>query len=74
MRTTVRPGARNFAEVIVPDYCNNTATICRGTKTALGEKKPQGLEAVSQITDKYQVLKGKYPAFFLEPERYKGTS
>ena len=74
MRTKIRPGARNFVEVIFHDYFRGTAPVCRGTDAALGEKNAKRFRTVAQITDKYQALNGNNPAFFLEPERYKGTS
>ena len=74
MRAKVRPGAKNFVEVVFPDYSPGTVPDCHNTEAALSEKKTARLEAVSQTIDKYQTLNGRYPAFFLEPERYKGTN
>ena len=58
MRPKIRPGARNFAQVIFPDYRRGSVPDCHKTETALGEKKAKGFEAVSQIIDKYQILNG----------------
>jgi hypothetical protein len=74
MRTKTRRGARNFAWVIFPGYTGGNFSVCRGTDAALAEKNAKRFEAVAQITDKYQRLNGSNPAFFLEPERYKGTN
>ena len=74
MRTNTPPGARNFAEVVFPDYFSGNAPHGRGTDAALGGKKAKCLEAVPLKTAKYQALNGRNPAFFLEPERYKGTN
>ena len=74
MRTKPRPDARKFVEVIFHDYCCDIFPLCRGTDAALGEKNAKRFGTVAQITDKYQALNGNNPAFFLEPERYKGTS
>ena len=74
MRPKIRPGARNFAQVIFPDYRRGSVPDCHKTETALGEKKAKGFETVSQIFDKFKALNDLNPAFFLEPERYKGTS
>ena len=73
MRIKTQAGARNFGEVIVHGYANGIFPACRGTDAVLGEKNPKCFEALAQITDKYQLLNGKNPAFFLEPERYKCT-
>ena len=74
MRTKARPDAKNFAEVLHQEFPLGTATVCRGTQAALAEKNPKCFEAVPLKTDKYQALNGRNPAFFLEPERYKGTN
>ena len=74
MRPKIRPGARNFAQVIFPDYRRGSVPDCHNTETALGEKYAKSFEAVSKIIDKYKTLNGTSPPFFLEPERYKGTS
>ena len=68
------PGAKNFAQVVFPDYYSGIVPDCHNTETALGEKYAKSFEAVSKIIDKYQSLNGTSPAFFLEPERYKGTN
>jgi hypothetical protein len=60
--------------VIGYDYFRGTAPDCRGTKAQLGEKNPKCLDAGTLKTDKYQALNGHNPAFFPEPERYKGTN
>jgi hypothetical protein len=64
MRTKTRPGARNFAEVVFHGCCSGIAPLCRGTEAVLGEKKGRRFEAVTLLTDKYQVLNGTSPAFF----------
>ena len=74
MRIKIQPGARNFAQVIFPDCSGGNFPVCRGTDAALAEKNARRFGTVAQITDKYQALNGNNPAFFLEPERYKGTS
>ena len=74
MRIKTRPGARNFAQMLVYDYFGGNFPVCRGTDAALAEKNAKRFGAVAQITDKYQRLNGSNPAFFLEPERYKGTN
>jgi hypothetical protein len=74
MRIKTRPGARNFAQMLVYDYFGGNFPVCRGTDAALGEKNPKRFEAVPLKTDKYQTLNGTSLAFFLEPERYKGTN
>ena len=74
MRIKIQPGARNFAQVIFPDYSGGNFPVCRGTDAALAEKNARRFETVAQINVKFQTLNGRYPAFFSEPERYKGTS
>ena len=74
MRTRSPGNARNFAQVISSGYSRGPALDCRGTQAAFGDKNPKCFEAVALKDDKYQALNGQNPAFFLEPERYKGTS
>jgi hypothetical protein len=74
MRTKPQPGARNFAAVIFYGGLSEIVPFWRDTKAKLGEKKARGFEAVTLIIDKYQQLNGTSPAFFLEPERHKGTN
>jgi hypothetical protein len=73
MRLKIRPSGKNFVKVVFKRHGSATRTACSGTPTKLRGKKAGENGPVPLRYEKYQILTGINPAFFLQPKRYKGT-